>query len=544
MTQHKNSRQAIRLPLYVGIAIAFGVFIGANMAKPGGSSNSLQQSLSKLRQILTYVENDYVDDVDTEELIEGAIEHMLQNLDPHTNYISSEDIELMRSQLQGNFEGIGIEFNIFKDTIHVVAPLSGGPSIKAGLLPGDKIIKVDGEEVAGQGFQNRDVIDRLRGEKGTKVIVSISRKGKSDLIDYEITRDVIPQYSVDVSYMIDQEIGYIKVSRFSATTYMEFKEALNNLREAGMSRLILDLTGNPGGYLDRAVDMVDEFLKDDQIIVYTEGKESRYNERHLSKNGGDFEEGDLIVLIDQGSASASEIVSGAIQDYDRGLIVGRRSYGKGLVQLPISLEDGSELRLTISRYYTPSGRSIQKPYSDDIDQYHQEYVARFNEGGEGFNEDSIKVDESKVFTTQAGRKVYGGGGIVPDHFVPLDTLGRSDYLDALFTSNSFAEFSLNYSQDHKSELESMGLDTYLADFEVTDAMIRELVASAKSNKISYDEEDFKTSEERIKLYIKAFIGRNVWNNEGFFPLINQIDPIYRTALDILNGTEQLEISGS
>ncbi len=543
MTTHKNSRQAIRLPIYVGIAIAIGVFIGANMAHPAGSSTSLNQNLSKLRQILTYVENDYVDEVDTEELIEGAIENMLHTLDPHTVYMTSEEMELRREELQGNFEGIGVEFNIFKDTIHVIAPLSGGPSLEAGILPGDKIIKVDGENVAGVGLQTLDVFNHLRGKKGTNVTVSILRKGKTDLIDFEITRDVIPQNSVDASYMIDDEIGYIKVSRFSATTYMEFKEGLYTLKEAGMKRLILDLTQNPGGYLDRAVDMVDEFLIDGQMIVYTEGKESRYDEEHRSKNGGDFEEGDLIVMIDEGSASASEIVSGAVQDYDRGLIVGRRSYGKGLVQLPLDLDDGSQLRLTISRYYTPSGRSIQRPYSDDIDEYHKEYVERF-ENGEVFNEDSIKVNESQVFETKGGRKVYGGGGIVPDHFVAIDTLGRSEYLNKLFTSNSFAEYSLDYSQERKKELEAMGLEKFLTDFEVSDDILKELVASAKSNEIKYSDEDFQTSQYRIKIYLKAWIGRNVWGSDAFYPVYNQLNPIYNSALELMRNTDQLEIKGS
>ncbi|MFT7282914.1 MAG: carboxyl-terminal processing protease, partial [Cyclobacteriaceae bacterium] len=398
-----------KLPLYISVAIAIGIFIGAQMAGGEGSKPDLMKSLYKLRQVITFIENDYVDEVNTEELVEEVISDLLEKLDPHTAYIPAKDLTLMQSQLQGNFEGIGIEFNIFKDTVHVVSPLSGGPSERLGIQSGDKIVSVDGENIAGIGFSNRDIINRLRGEKGSKVNIEIKRKKEEELIPFAIVRDVIPQFSIDASYMVDDEIGYIKVSRFSSTTYMEFKEALNSLNGKGMQKLILDLTGNPGGYLDRAVDMTDEFLAGNQMIVYTQGKESRYNDNHISKKLGDFEEGPLIVLVDEGSASASEIVAGALQDHDRALIVGRRSFGKGLVQMPISLNDGSELRLTISRYYTPSGRSIQKPYNGDMEAYQKEYYERF-ENGEVFNEDNVTLNDSVVYKTDKGRLVYGGGG--------------------------------------------------------------------------------------------------------------------------------------
>ncbi len=506
------------------------------MADPKGGSSA--NSFAKLREILTYIENDYVDEVNTTELVDEVIDGMLEKLDPHTNYITAEDNAIMRSQLEGNFEGIGIEFNIFKDTIYVIAPLSGGPSIKAGLLSGDKIIKVDDEDVAGQGFTNRDVITRLRGEKGSKVVVSILRRGEKDLLDFEIERDVIPQYSVDVSYMINPKTGYIKVSRFSATTYMEFKEALGGLLEKGMTRLVLDLTGNPGGYLDRAVDMVDELLQDGNLIVYTEGKESRYNEKHFARNGGDFESGSVIIMIDEGSASASEIVTGAIQDHDRGIVVGRRSFGKGLVQLPIGLDDGSELRLTISRYYTPSGRSIQKPYDDNIQAYHNEFVARY-QSGELFNEDSIKVDESLVFQTANGRTVYGGGGIVPDHFVPVDSSGNTDFLNQVFRTNSLAQYSLNYFEENKITLREMSLDSFLNDFTVTDDMMEDFKKVAESNGVRSSRSSFNDSKQELKLYLKAFIGRSGWNNDGFYPVFNLTDEIYLRSLELFEEADEL-----
>ncbi len=539
MSENKNSRQAIRLPFIFSIALALGVIIGARMGNTGAASNGIEGSMSKFRQVLSYIENDYVDEVNTEEILEEVIDEMLQKLDPHTSYISTTDIDLIRSQLQGNFEGIGIEFNIFKDTIYVVAPLSGGPSEKVGLLSGDKIVKVDGETIAGVGFSNRDVITRLRGEKGSAVSVSIKRPGNVDLLDFEIIRDVIPQYSVDVAYMADSTTGYMKVSKFSATTYMEFKESMMNLQGQGMERLILDLTGNTGGYLDRAVDMVDEVLEDGKLIVYTEGKESRYNERHIARNGGDFETGSLIVLIDEGSASASEIVSGAIQDHDRGLIVGRRSFGKGLVQLPIALNDGSELRLTISRYYTPSGRCIQKPYGEDLDDYYREDILTRYENGEVFHEDSIKINKELTFLTSGGRKVYGGGGIIPDHFVPIDTIGNSGYLNRLFSSNSIAEYSLNYYNIEKTNLENMGLKTYLSDFEVSDKMLQELVAYGSSNGVKFNQKGFEVSKDLLKVYLKAFIARSVWSNDGFFPVWNQQNEIYQKAMTLFEEADGL-----
>ena len=534
MTQHKNSKQAIRLPFYISIAIVTGILIGAQMASPQGVNSA--KSLSKFKQILSYIENDYVDEVNTEELVEHAINDMLEELDPHTNYINAADNAIMRSQLEGNFEGIGIEFNIFKDTIYVIAPLSGGPSIKAGLQSGDKIIQVDGETVAGVGLSNRDVITRLRGEKGSKVQVAIKRNGNKDLLSFEIERDVIPQYSVDVAYMVDNETGYIKVSRFSATTYMEFKQALLNLKEKGMERMILDLTGNPGGYLDRAVDMVDEILADKKLIVYTEGKESRYNDKHFSKNGGDFEDGSVIVMIDEGSASAAEIVTGALQDHDRGLVVGRRSFGKGLVQLPINLNDGSELRLTISRYYTPSGRSIQKPY-DDLEDYHNEFSKRY-ESGELFNADSVEVNDNLVFKTSSGRTVYGGGGITPDFYVAIDSTQNS-FLNQVFRTNTLTQFSLKYQEENQEALNEMGLESFMENFQVDQRVLNAFEASAKSNGISLDDPNYEASVTELKLYIKAFIGRSVWNNEGFFPIFNKTDPIYLKALDLFDEADDL-----
>ncbi len=540
MSEYNNSKSVVRLPVLLTLAIAAGIFIGASMQ--GGESkpreNDIFKSLYKFRQVLTYINNDYVDEVDTDALVEKAIENMLEDLDPHTVYIPEEELQLTQAQLKGNYSGIGIEFNIFKDTIYVITPLSGGPSEAVGLLAGDKIVTVDGENVAGIGINNRGVFDRLRGPKGEMVKVGIKRQGESEILEYEIVRDKIPQYSVDVSYMVNDEIGYIKVNRFSATTYDEFKIHLNGLIENGMKKLVLDLTGNPGGYMDRAVKMADEFLAGNPMIVYTTGKETRYDSEYRAQREGVFETAPLIVLIDEGSASASEIVSGAIQDNDRGLIVGRRSFGKGLVQMPFDLNDGSELRLTISRYYTPSGRSIQKPYEGHSDDYNRDIIDRY-ENGEMYSADSIEVADSLKYFTAKGREVYGGGGITPDYFVPIDTAYTSRYLNKLFTTNSLREFTLRYSGENKERLETMGFEKFKDNFEVSDALLKELVSLAEANGLKFDKQQFENSKPLIKIYLKAYIARSVWSNEGFYPIFNETNEIFMKAIELFDQAEAL-----
>lgn len=537
MSDPNNSKFQIRLPLIVFSTLAAGILIGATMANPSQNGGVLE-GVIKLKEILTQIDQNYVEEVDNDKLVNSAIDGLLNELDPHTSYIPAKDLALVSADLKGNYEGIGIEFNIFKDTLYVVAPLSGGPSEEVGLQSGDKIIAVDGETIAGIGLTNRQVYDNLRGEKGSKVTVTIMRDGSSEPLDYVITRDKIPQFSVDASYMVDDKIGYIKVSRFSATTYEEFKKALTELEEKGMKKLILDLQDNPGGYMDRAINVADEFLKDNAMIVYTKGKESRYNSEARAIREGSFEKGSLIVLINEGSASASEIVSGAIQDNDRGLIVGRRSFGKGLVQMPIDLSDGSELRLTISRYYTPSGRSIQKPFGESPDDYSHDMIERYNHG-EYFSADSIQFNDSLKYETTKGRVVYGGGGIMPDYFVPLDTSMNSSYVTKLFNSNTLRQYTFGYHEDHKKELENMKMEKFIKDFTVTDNMLEQLNALAKDNKVKFDEKQFTKSKELIKIYVKAYIARSVWNNEGFYPIFNQQNEIFQEALKLFDKAEAL-----
>lgn len=538
MSQYKNTKYQIRLPIILFIGIAAGILIGATFTDSSPVQNDVNSSLQKFKEVLTLIDRNYVDEVNTDELVEDAIGHMLTKLDPHSAYISAEERVRANEELQGNFEGIGVEFNIFKDTIVVVSPLSGGPSEAVGVMSGDKIIKINEKDVAGVGFTNRDVQTHLKGPKGTSVEITVLRKGKKEPIKFDIIRDKIPQYSVDASYMIDDEIGYIKISRFSATTYEEFLTSLRELKKNGMTKLVLDLQGNPGGYMNHAINIADEFLDDKRQIVYTKGKQSRFNSEANAHRTGEFEKGELIVLVNEGSASASEIVSGALQDNDRALIVGRRTFGKGLVQAPMDLSDGSELRLTISRYYTPSGRSIQKPY-EDKEEYAQDIIERYNHG-EFFSADSIHFVDSLKYQTAHGRTVYGGGGIMPDYFVPLDTTLTSTYLNQLFTSNSIQEYTFNYVARNKTKLNQMDYKDFFKNFTVTNDMLSELIEAGKANGVKPNSTELRKSRDLFKLHVKAQIARQVWDSEGFYPIYNQTNEILQQAVKLFDEAEDLE----
>ncbi|MCK5368819.1 MAG: peptidase S41, partial [Cyclobacteriaceae bacterium] len=413
-----------------------------------------------------------------------------------------------------------------------------GPSEKVGLLAGDKIVTVDGETVAGVGITNRGVIDRLRGKKGTKVIVGIKRKHNKDLLEFTIVRDKIPQYSVDAGYMVDDEIGYIKVAKFSESTYDEFRDKLKMLVDKGMTKLIIDLQNNPGGYMDRAVNIADELIANNVMIVSQEGKEPRANAEYRAYRKGLFEEGTVIILINEGSASGSEIVAGAVQDNDRGLIVGRRSFGKGLVQSLFRLSDGSELRLTISRYYTPSGRSIQKSYENGLSAYHSDFHERVKHG-ELFHADSIKFNDSLKYQTSKGRTVYGGGGIMPDYFIPLDTGWNSKYYMKLQNNNVIREYALNYFKKNEKKLEKMGFEDYLKNFEIDEKMISDLEALGEEFGVEYDKNGFERSETTIKTLVKASIARNAWGRESYFPIVNDINDIFQESLALFDEAETL-----
>ncbi len=524
--------------MLIAIGLAAGILLGTAFSSKDKKDENFMKNIMKFREVMTYIDRAYVDPVNTDELVETAIVKMLEKLDPHSIYISKKDVELSDSDLRGEFEGIGIEFNIFRDTIAVLAPLSGGPSEKVGLMAGDKIITVDGENVAGIGITNRGVIDRLRGPKGTKVLVGIKRGSSKNLLEFTIIRDKIPQYSVDAGYMISGDVGYIKIARFSETTYEEFHDKLKTLVDNGMKKLIVDLQGNPGGYMDRAVNVSDEMLGGNVIIVSQEGKEPRANAVYRAHIPGLFEEGPLIVLINEGSASGSEIVAGAIQDNDRGLIVGRRSFGKGLVQSLFRLSDGSELRLTIAKYFTPSGRCIQRPYDNGVSEYNMDLKTRY-EHGEFFHADSIKFADSLKYKTSKGRTVYGGGGIMPDYFVPWDTTMNSPYYSSLLNSNVLREYALNYYDKNKDRLDNMSWDDYRDHFIIDQAMLDDLIKMGEANKVPYKEDEFKRSEKMIKIIIKATIARNIWDREKYFMIVNELNEAYLKALTLFNKAEEL-----
>ncbi len=516
----------------------------------------------KFDDVLNLMDNKYVDEPEFEDLIDDAIVAMVKELDPHSEYMTAEEYKKMSEPLSGNFEGIGIQFNILKDTILVVSPISGGPSEKLGIRSGDKIVIIEDTVVAGIGITNRDVIDKLRGDKGTKVDIKIYRRGVKELLDYTIVRDKIPIYSVDASYMLTNEIGYIKLNRFSQSTMQEFNESLDELEPKGMKHLVLDLRGNSGGYLNTSIQLTDEFLGDRNLIVYTEGVSNPKRE-HFATGKGRLEKGKLVVLINEGSASASEIVSGAVQDHDRGLIIGRRSFGKGLVQRPFKLRDGSTLKLTTARYYTPSGRCIQRPYDEGNEEYRKESRRR-NDNGELFNEDSIQVDEEQEFFTDHNRKVYGGGGILPDIFLPLDTTESSDYLGKLIRSGLFYQYVNEYVDANRTELSTAYpdfetfdsnftadgpfVDEFLAfaekelapkkdDTDSVDVEVEEVEIVEEDEKIALEEKeakklkDLETSANIIRLRLKALLARTLWKTEAFYRVFNTEDDVVIKAIE-------------
>jgi carboxyl-terminal processing protease len=540
-----NDRTKIFLPLLLALAIAGGILIGRQMKQPFSGKTSLfsfrQNESSKINDIINYIDDSYVDTVNNKVLIESAIRSMLENLDPHSTYIPAEQVKAYNEPLQGEFDGIGIEFHIQDDTIMVVAAVSGGPSEQLGIQSGDRIIKVDGKNLASIGIRNEDVLKLLRGKSGTHVGVTIFRKGFDDLLDFNITRDKIPLTSVDAGYMINDEIGYIRISQFGATTADEYLDKFMMLKERGMKKLILDLRDNPGGYLNTAIRIADEFLPDKKLIVYTKGK-ARPEERYVATPRGFFEEGEVAVLIDEGSASASEIVSGALQDWDRATIVGRRSFGKGLVQEQSALPDGSAIRLTIARYYTPTGRSIQKPYSEGYENYSRDLADRMAHG-ELESADSIHFADSLKYITPGGKTVYGGGGIMPDVFVPLDTSYLSSFYTDVVGKGILSQFAYDYVDQNRKLLSTFDdFNEFNAKFSVSEHLFADFVKYAVKQKAVNDEKAIKRSSEKIKLNLKALIARQFWKSEGYFPVINSGDATMKKAIEILSTPKSVTIN--
>lgn len=479
------------------------------------------------------IANLYVDETDADKLVESAIMGMLEELDPHSTYSNAEEVKKMNEPLQGNFDGIGIQFNIAEDTLFVIQPVSGGPSEKVGIRAGDRIIMVNDTLIAGVKMTTDDITRRLKGPKGTKVDVKVVRRGVNEPLSFTIKRDKIPVYSLDASYMITPKIGYIKINRFGATTYEEFMDALASLKGQGLQDLILDLQGNGGGYLNAAIDIANEFLGAGELIVYTEGRRNPRRE-FFAKGDGKHQSGRLVVLVDEYSASASEIVAGAVQDWDRGMVVGRRTFGKGLVQRPIDLPDGSMIRLTVARYYTPAGRCIQKPY-ESIEKYNADLIERYNRG-EMMSADSIHFPDSlKSSTLKKGRTVYGGGGIMPDYFVPVDTALFTKYHSQLSNKGVLLKVHFQWIDAYREEwMKEYGdYAVFCKKFELDDAMMQQLITEGEKEGVKFDEEQYQRSESLIKLQLKALIARDLWDMNEYYHTINVVNESVNKAVELL-----------
>ncbi|MBN1143573.1 MAG: S41 family peptidase [Bacteroidales bacterium] len=519
------------------------LFLSAFLAlmATGAHSQTLYEQAFKFGKVLEWIDRYYVDSVNEELLVEHAIAELLKELDPHSSYLTKDEVAKLNEPLQGNFEGIGVSFNLLNDTVYVISPVEGGPSDKAGIKRGDRIVKVDGTNIAGIGINSDKVYGMLRGKKGSRVVVSILRRDIPDLIDIEIIRDKIPIKSIEASYMVTSEIGYLKINRFSMTTLDEFKEIVSGFKKVHVKDLIVDLTGNGGGYLEVAIKLADEFLDNNKLILYTQGTNSPKKEYFATRDGG-FEKGHVVFLIDEGSASASEILAGAIQDWDRGIIVGRRSYGKGLVQKPLLLPDQSMIRLTIAKYYTPTGRLIQKPYDMSRDDYDKELLNRYN-NGELSHKDSIHFPDSlKYYTLRNTRLVFGGGGIMPDYFVSIDTSYYSTYYRRLISRRILDQFVLEYVDKNRNILMSQygNVRSFRDQFIVDQEFMHSLMEYADKKGVPVVEKDFSISKEQIETVLKAYIARDLWSNSEFYYISNEKDPKFETAMTILKNWDKYE----
>ena len=500
-----------------------------NQGKPSKS----QLNAQKFANTLYLIENYYVDTTNSDKIVEDAIIAALKELDPHSAYISKKDVQKANEPLVGSFEGIGVTFQLIRDTITVISPVPGGPSEKVGIMAGDQFIKIDGEESTGKKIDNEYVQKHLRGKKGSKVTVSVKRGNDPELIDFEIVRDKIPLNSINAAFMLDNGVGYIKLDRFAQESAQEFKNAFNKLSTQGMTSLVLDLRGNSGGYLNTAVEMVDQFLGDDQLVVFTEGTHQPRQELRCTKSGV-YEQGKLVILIDEGSASASEILSGAVQDHDRGIVIGRRSFGKGLVQRPFNLPDGAQIRLTTARYHTPSGRCIQRPYEKGVEDYYKDLTDRMK-NGEYFHADSIHFPDSLKYKTENGRIVYGGGGIMPDIFIPADTSFSSKLYTDLVRKGILNRFTTDYALKHRDEMKATypTFADYNKNFVATDKFVEGLKQAAADGKVEWDDEQFARSEKFIRMQIKALIARNLWEMQQYYEVVISEDDGVQKAMEIL-----------
>ena len=518
------------MPIALAAAMVIGIFVGNRFS----SRKYAADNDRKLNTILNLIADQYVDTVNIDDLVEQTIPELMSHLDPHSTYFSAADLKAATEDLEGSFSGIGVSFMMMNDTISVIEVVSGGPSEKMGILPGDRIVTIDDSTFVGPKITSNMVMKRLRGDKGTKVKLGIKRDTSPKLLNFTVTRGDIPVKSIDAAYLLDKTTGYVKVNTFGRTTFDEFISSLATLKKDGARRYVIDLRGNGGGYMEMAVLMANEFLPNNELIVYTKGRYKRDDSQLWSDGTGQFQDAEVVVLIDEFSASASEIFAGAIQDNDRGLIVGCRSFGKGLVQKQLNLPDNSALRLTIARYYTPSGRCIQKDYKEGAANYERELYDRYL-NGELYSQDSIKIDKEQVFSTMHGRTVYGGGGIVPDIFVPRDTSGITSYYIDLVNAGLMQKYSFNYVDQHRAELKQMSdYKQYLRTLPADDVILTSVVDYAEKNGIAPRWFYINQSRDLIVTQVKALVARDVFGNEAFYPIYNRGDKTIQAALKALN----------
>ena len=516
------------LPISIGLAITFGIILGVflnfDSSEKIFASNSKKD---KLNRLIDYIDYEYVEKVNTDSIVDVTVNGILENLDPHSTYIPANLYQESVDDMRGNFVGIGIRFYVYKDTIAVIKTIPGGPAAQAGIMAGDRLLYADGYPLFGNSIDKDSITSRLKGKRNTKVLLNIYRRGVQELLAFDILRKEVPLASIDASYKLEEKLGYIKLNRFSETTYDEFMISLNNLIDEGITGLVLDLRDNPGGYVFTAKKMIDEFLKEGQLILITKNKSGK-EDKTYSTGKGEFEDGRVYILINQNTASASEIIAGALQDNDRGIIVGRRSFGKGLVQKEMALGDGSAVRLTIAKYYTPTGRSIQKPYGEGNDIYYQDYQNRYH-SGEMVTQDSIKVVDSLRFITPKGKIVYGGGGIIPDVFVSKDTSLEKETLDYISRSGFASYFVFEYLEQNREDFKGITSEDFMAHYEVNDSLFNDFL---NFTGIINEPKEFKPYQDHLKVILKASIAQQLFGTNAFELILNSDDKMIQKVLKL------------
>ncbi|MGV6828305.1 MAG: S41 family peptidase [Flavobacteriales bacterium] len=527
------------IPLLLGMAVALGVFIGSklNFNDAPDKLFAANSKKDKLNRLIDYIDYEYVDNVNTDSIVDVTVNGILENLDPHSVYIPKSDYQDNADDMRGNFVGIGINFYLYKDTISVIKTIKNGPAEKAGIKAGDRILFANNKKLFGKEISQDSIPKYLKGKINTTVNLKILRKKTNEILDFNVTRKEVPLVSVDASYLLSEDLGYIKINRFSETTYSEFKKALEQLIKKGAKKLVLDLRNNPGGYISTAQKVIDEFLEDNKLIIFTKNKKGEV-EKTYATSKGDFENGKLYVLINENSASASEIVAGAIQDNDKGVIVGRRSFGKGLVQREMDLGDGSSVRLTIARYYTPTGRSIQRPYKNGNDDYYHDYLERYAHG-EMVSADSIKVVDSLRFVTPKGKVVYGGGGIIPDVFVPKDTSVQGETLDYIAHSGFMGYFTFEYLEKNRTEFDNFSEDDYINHYNVKQDLVEEFIKYARLNESDID---FDNYTQQLKKILKASIAQQLYGSNAFEAILNKEDAMIKKVEALENQKKDLIVN--